>query len=238
MKRLALVSLVILSCVPKGVPKLSFWGRPSGDGTKLVVSYRVENSEECGEIILRGDGTGILSSPVISDTTHTLEISGPYEIVDILYTDTKGNNDGGTVLRPMELYTFNLCLYDTCNNAVAFKDLEYVIFSGNSVPMGYKGFKLIKTNDTVMVVSLNGVSGWCKISSEVTSYIAPDVSQYYDTVKVSPSKTYALWFDDNGSIDINDFFGKVRITGITSDSISFNLAIQTMKGLRWIKGGF
>lgn len=238
MKRFVLVSLVILACVPKGVPKLSFWGRPSTDGTRLVVSYRVENSEESGEIILRGDGTGISSSPVASDTTYTLEISEPYETVEILYTDAKGNNDGGTVLRPMELYTFNLCLYDTCNNAVAFKDLEYVVFSGNSVPTGYRGFKFIKMNDTVMVVSLNGVVGWCKISSEITSYIAPDVSQYYDTLKVLPSKTYALWFDDNGNIDINDFFGKIRIANITPDSITFNVAIQTMKGLRWIKGGF
>ncbi len=231
MKRLFFISFIILSCVPKDKPRFQFLGEPSEDGTKLVITYRVENSNG-GQISIMGDNSVILTSEIKEDSTYTQILDGPYETVDITYSDPDGNKDGGSVLIPMEIYRFKICLYDTCNNGIGFKDLNYSLFSGNSVPSGYAGFKLVRFSDTIRFISVASTDGRIKASSPITSYIAPDASQYSDTLVISPYDSYAIW------ISSNDRFGKMRLINLSGDSAEIEVALQTMKGLRWIKGWF
>jgi len=237
MKRLFFMSFIILSCVPKDEPRFQFLGEPSDDGAKLVITYRIDNSSG-GQISIMGDNSVILTREIKESSTYSQILDGPYETVDIIYSDPDGNKVGGSVLTPMEIYRFKICLYDSCNNGIGFKDLNYSLFSGNSIPSGYVGFKLIRFSDTIRFISVISTYGWIKASSPITSYIAPDASQYSDTVVISPYNSYAIWFDSDNIINSNDRFGKIRLINISGDSAEIEVALQTMKGLRWIKGWF
>jgi len=141
------------------------------------------------------------------------------------------------IIGPYELYTYSLCLYDTCNNTLGITYPPISIKETSSYDSSKDTFyiKFIKLSGEIYAVGLYSRIGKVLISDSISEILAPDTSNYSDTVKLIG--THALWLNSASSnIDTNDYFGKITILSASNDSITVSIGFRTdVKGLRWIK---
>ncbi len=205
-------------------------------GRSITIKWQDEGSDQLTLRTMEPD-TAIILNP--KDTALTFSPENIPRYVQLEYTCSSecGMDGSDGIISPYTLYTYSLCLYDTCNNTLSITYPPVSIKETSSYDSSKDTFyiKFIKLSGEIYAVGLYSMAGKVLISDSISETLAPDTFGYSDTVRLIG--THALWLNSaSADIDTNDYFGKITLLSTSTDSITVNIGFRTdVKGLRWIK---
>jgi len=238
MKRFLVLTLMLYGC-----KCLSIAERTGLGYTCEYVKFQATNRGRDLKIIFERNSE-VKRSSIVIDFKDTINVSKdtiyiiqgqdvPRDVRVIQYFECSSCDTA--VVRPLDMRVVDICL--SCGDMIGIDtNGNLSVLKGDSSSLSGRFYiKFLEVSGNIYVIGLTSNLGNVKISTSTVSSLAPDISEYSDTVLVYGE--HALWLNAGSpDIDTEDIFGKFHLITLSPDSIGVIVGLRTeVKGLRWIK---